>query len=84
MIRWSDDQRVIIKILWNEKVDARNIADRLQAQFDEHAHQLRTIRFWIAEVRIGRQDLHDEIRTRKLLLDNFDAIILSILDKSPF
>jgi hypothetical protein len=34
------DQRVIIKILWNEEANARQIADRLQAQLVEHAYQL--------------------------------------------
>jgi hypothetical protein len=43
------DQRVIIKFAWNERTDACDIADRLQAQFDEHASQLRAIQFWIAE-----------------------------------
>jgi hypothetical protein len=31
---------VIIKFLWNEKTDIGNIADRFQAEFDEHAYQL--------------------------------------------
>jgi hypothetical protein len=44
------DQRVIIKFLWNEGADARQIADILQAQFTEHSYQLRTVRFWIAEI----------------------------------
>jgi hypothetical protein len=39
--------------------------------------------FWIAEVRLGRQDLHDKIRIRRSPLDDFDAKILAILDKSP-
>jgi hypothetical protein len=43
------DQRVIINFFWNERIDARHIADRLYAQFGEHIYQLRTIRFWIAE-----------------------------------
>jgi hypothetical protein len=42
------------------------------------------IRFWIAEVRFGRQDLHDEIRTGKSPLDDLDAKILAILNKFPF
>jgi hypothetical protein len=41
--RMDHDQRVIIKFLFNEKADARDIADRLQAQFDEHAHTIRTV-----------------------------------------
>jgi hypothetical protein len=32
------DQRMIIKFVWNEGTDACDIADRLQAQFDEHAY----------------------------------------------
>jgi hypothetical protein len=78
------DQRMIIKFLLNERVDARNIADRLQAQFSKHAYKLRTIQFWITEVRLSRQDLHDEIRTGRLLLDDLDAKIVAILNKYPF
>jgi hypothetical protein len=62
----------------------RQTGDRLQAQFGEHAYQLRTIRFWITEARFGLQDLHDEIRTGKPPLDDLDTKILVILDKSPF
>jgi hypothetical protein len=78
------DQRVIIKFLWNEGADAGQIAARLQAQFAEHAYQLRTVQFWITEIRRGRQDLHDEIRSRRPPLDDLDGKILAILDKSPF
>jgi hypothetical protein len=78
------NQRVIIKFLWNEGVDTRDIADKLQAQFGEHVCQLRTIRFWIAEARLGRQDLHDEIHAGRSPFDDLDAKILAILDKSPF
>jgi hypothetical protein len=34
-------------------------------------------------VRFGHQDLHEEIRTGSPLLDDVDAKILAILDKSP-
>jgi hypothetical protein len=78
------DQRLIIKFLWNEAADACNIADRLQAQFGEHAYQLQTIRFWIIEARVRRQDLHDEIRTEKARLDDLGTTILAVLDKSAF
>jgi hypothetical protein len=58
--------------------------DGLQAPFGEYVHQLRTIRFWIAEVRLGGHDLHDEIRIGRPPLDNFDAQTLRMLEKSSF
>jgi hypothetical protein len=57
---------------------------RLQAQFAEHAYQLRAVQFWITEIRQGRQDLHDEIRSRRRPLDDLDGKILAIFDKSLF
>jgi hypothetical protein len=77
-------QRIIIKILLNERAGGGNSADRRQAQFREHTSQLRTVQFWITEVRMGHQDLHDEICGGRLPPDNLDAKILSILDKSSF
>jgi hypothetical protein len=56
----------------------------LQAQFAEHAYQLRTVQFWITEIRCGRQDLHDEIRSGRPHLDDPDGKILAILDKFLF
>jgi hypothetical protein len=55
------DQRVIIKFLYNEAADARQIVIGLQVQFGEHSYQLRMVQFWIAEIRRSCQDLHDEI-----------------------
>jgi hypothetical protein len=66
------------------QTDYRQTAYRLQTQFDEHIYQFRRIRFWITEARLGRQDLHDEIRTGKPPLNDLDMKILAILDKSPF
>jgi hypothetical protein len=68
------DQRVIIRFLSNEGIAAGEITTRLHAQFSEHAYKLRTVRLWIGEVRFGCQDLHDEIRTGRLPLDDVDLI----------
>jgi hypothetical protein len=73
------DQRMIIKFLWNEGIDAHKSIHRLQAQIDEHAYALQTVSFWIAEVQLGCQDLHDEIRTGRPGLDDLDAKISAIL-----
>jgi hypothetical protein len=74
---------MIIRFLWNEGSDVNQITARLRAQFGEHVYKLRTVRFWITGVRVGRQDLHDEIHTGRFLMDDLDAKILAILDKSP-
>jgi transposase len=63
-------QRVIIKFLFNEGADARQIAQRLRAQFHENADALRTVQFWITELRRGREDLHDEPRTGRSSAEN--------------
>jgi hypothetical protein len=39
------EQRVIIKFLFNEGDDARQIAERLRAQFHKDACALRTVQF---------------------------------------
>jgi hypothetical protein len=44
------DQIVIIRFLWIDGIDAHEITHILQAQFDEHTYELRTVRFWIAEI----------------------------------
>jgi hypothetical protein len=77
-------QRVIIWFLWNGRINANQITDRLQAQFGKHADKLQIARFWIAEIGFGRQDLYDEICTGKDPLDDPDAKILAIFAKFPF
>jgi hypothetical protein len=80
----DSDQRVIIRFLPNEAISTHEITIRLQAQSGEHFYKLRTVQFWVGEVRFGRQDLHDEIRSGRPPLDDIDAKIFAILNNSPF
>jgi hypothetical protein len=57
------DQRVIIRFLSNEGITANEITIKLQVQFAEHAYKLRTVRFWIAEVRCGSIRFDSVIKT---------------------
>jgi transposase len=57
------EQRLIIKFLFNDGLDAPQITEKLSAQFSEDADSLRTVQFWVVELRRGRQDLHDAPRS---------------------
>jgi hypothetical protein len=63
---------------------AHEISHIFQVQFAEHGYILRRVRFLITEVRLGRQDFHDEIRTGRSPLDDLDAYILTVFNKSHF
>jgi hypothetical protein len=78
------DERVIIRFLWTDGIGTNEMTTSLQAQFGDHPYKLRTVQFWITEVRFGCQDRHDEIRTGRPPLDDLDAKIFLILDRSPF
>jgi hypothetical protein len=78
------DQRMIIRFVHNERADAHDTIRRLQETFAQDAYALRTVQFWISKVPRGRQDLHDKNRMGRSPLDDLDAKILAILDKSPF
>jgi hypothetical protein len=82
--RMEYNQEMIIRFLWNGGIDVHEMISRFQAHLDQHNYELRTVWLWTAEVRFGHQDLNDEIRIGKLLLDDLDATILAIWDKSPF
>jgi hypothetical protein len=78
------EQQVIIKFLFNEGVDARQIAETLRAQFHEDVYALRAVQFWITELRRGREDLHDEPRTGRHSAENLPTKIQELLDKISF
>jgi hypothetical protein len=75
---------VIIKFLFNDGLDAHQIAEELKAQFPEDAYSLRAVQFWLAEVRRGREDLHDKLRLGRPPPDCLLARIQEILNENPF
>jgi hypothetical protein len=72
------DQRVIIKFLSNERSNASQITDKLQAKFGQYDYQLQIVNFWITEMRGGRQGLHQEIRSGRRPLDDVNGKSLAI------
>jgi hypothetical protein len=65
-------------------METHEILAKVQAHFEDKAYALRTVRFWIGEVRRGRQDLHDKHRSGRSPLYHIDTQILHVLGKSPF
>jgi histone-lysine N-methyltransferase SETMAR len=78
------EQRVIIRFLFKEGVDANDIHTRLSAQFGDKAYSLRSVRRWCQYVRQGRELMHDEPRSGRPPVDFLDIQILSNLEKYPF
>jgi hypothetical protein len=62
-IPMEDDQRAIIKFLFNGRCDANQIVDRLEAQFHGDVYSLRGFHFRTGEIKIGREDLHNVPRS---------------------
>jgi hypothetical protein len=52
-LRMEYEQRVIIKFLFNDELDPRQIVEELEAQFHEDAYSLCAVQFWIGKVRRG-------------------------------
>jgi hypothetical protein len=57
------EQRIIVKFLTKENMDAHEILAKLQEHFEDKAYALRSVRLWMGEVRRGWEDLRDEHRS---------------------
>jgi hypothetical protein len=78
------EQRVIIRFLFKESIDANDIHTRLLAQFGDEAYSLRSVQRWCKYVRQGRELMHDEPRSGRPPVDFLDIQILSNLEKTLF
>jgi hypothetical protein len=77
------EQRMIIRFLFKEGVDANDIHTRLLAQFEDEAYSLRSVQRWCQYVRQGREFMHDEPRSGWPSVEFLDIQILSNLEKYP-
>jgi hypothetical protein len=78
------EQRVIIRFLFKENLDANDIHTRLLAQLGDEDDSLRSVQRWYQYVRQGRELMHHEPRSGTAPVDFFDIQILSNLEKYPF
>jgi hypothetical protein len=78
------EQRIVVKLLTKENMDTHEIPAKLRVHLKDKASALRTVRFWMGEVRRGREDHYDEHCSRRPPLDHIDTQILHILGKFPF
>jgi hypothetical protein len=82
--RMDFEQRVIIRFLFKEGVDAHDIRTRLLVQFGDEAYSLQSVQRWCQYVRQGRELMHHEPQSRRPPVDLFDSQILLNLKKYPF
>jgi hypothetical protein len=88
-VGWSDfnaverNQRVVIRFLTNESVDAQKIVRRRSTRFEKHASTVRTVPFWMPKLHGGREDLRDEHRASRPLQHHRHAKIMPVWQKKP-
>jgi hypothetical protein len=78
------DQRVIIKFLFNERPDANQIVENFESQFHEDAYSLRSVQFWIGEIKRGREDLHDAQGSGRRLIESLTPQIKVLFNENCF
>jgi hypothetical protein len=61
-IRMEHEQRVIIKFLFNDGLNPRQIVEKLESQFQKDGCSFRAVRCGIGEARRGPEDLYSELR----------------------
>jgi hypothetical protein len=78
------EKRIIIRFLYKEHAELRDIHARLSAQFDDAAYSLRSVQCWYQYIQQCRELLDDEPRSGRPPIDFRDIQILSSLEEQPF
>jgi DNA-binding CsgD family transcriptional regulator len=64
--------------------DANRTVERLEAQFHEDAYSLRSVQFWIGEIKGGREDLYDAQRSGRRPIESLTAQIKVLFNENCF
>jgi hypothetical protein len=64
--------------------DANQTVERFEAQFREDAYSLRSVQFWIGEIKRGREYLHDAQRSGRRPIESLTAQMKVLLDENCF
>jgi hypothetical protein len=75
---------VVVKFLFNERSDVNQVVERLDAQFHEDGYSLRSVQFWIGEIKRGREYLRDSQRSGRRPIKSLTAQIKVLLDENCF
>jgi hypothetical protein len=78
------EQRIIIRFLYREHDELRDIHARPSAQFGDATESLRSVQRWCQYIRQGCELLDDEPRSGIPLIDFLDIQIPLSLEKQPF
>jgi FtsZ-binding cell division protein ZapB len=64
--------------------DANQIVEKLETQFHEYVYSLRSVQFWIGEIKRGRENLHDAQRSGRRPFENLRTQIKVLLNENCF
>jgi hypothetical protein len=78
------EQRIVIRFLYRQHTEQRDIHTQLSAQFGDSASSLRRVQRWCEYIPQGRELLDGGPRSGRSPIDFLDIQILSSLEKLLF
>jgi hypothetical protein len=75
-----DQRKLIIRLLYEERVQPPEIHQRFAAQPCTHLHSNRSIEWWCAQFVREREEIEDDYRSRRPSIDHQDTRILAWLE----
>jgi histone-lysine N-methyltransferase SETMAR len=78
------EQRVIIKYWWKQGKKPQEIVDLLTENYGTDAYCLRSVYFWIQQLRLGREDLHNIPSPGREPDELIPQAILDVINEDPY